>query len=105
MKTVNKNEFKELLSNKKIVLVDFFATWCGPCKMLAPVLEELHDDFKDDELVVITKVDVDEEQELLNKYRITSVPTLLLFKEGELVDKAIGYRSKNQLADMINAQK
>ena len=105
MKTVNTNEFKELLSNKKIVLVDFFATWCGPCKMLAPVLEELHDDFKDDELVVITKVDVDEEQELLNKYRITSVPTLLLFKEGELVDKAIGYRSKNQLAYMINAQK
>ena len=88
MKTVNTNEFKELLNNKKIVLVDFFATWCGPCKMLAPVLEELHDDFKDDELVVITKVDVDEEQELLNKYRITSVPTLLLFKEGELVDKA-----------------
>ena len=103
MRNYNTKEFKELINQEGLVLVDFFATWCGPCKMLMPVLEELQEELKDD--VTIAKIDVDEESELAAEYRISSIPTLVLLKNGKPVDSAIGYRDVNFLADMVRNQK
>ena len=82
-----------------VVLVDFWATWCGPCKMIAPVLEELDQDMG--EQVKIVKLDVDENQETAQKYGVMSIPTLLLFKDGEQVDQALGFQPKEQLAEFV----
>jgi thioredoxin 1 len=82
------------------VLVDFWATWCGPCKMIAPVLEELDADMGDK--VKIVKVDVDENQETAGKFGIMSIPTLLVLKDGEVVDKVVGYQPKEALAEVLN---
>ena len=82
------------------VLVDFWATWCGPCKMIAPVLEELDADMGDK--VKIVKVDVDENQETAAKFGIMSIPTLLVLKDGEVVDKVVGYQPKEALAEVLN---
>lgn len=103
MRNYNTKEFKELLEKEGLVLVDFYATWCGPCKMMAPVLEELAEELKDD--VTIAKIDVDEESDLASEYRISSIPTLVLLKNGKPVDSAIGYRPASFLAEMINKQK
>ena len=103
MRNYNTKEFKELLEKEGLVLVDFYATWCGPCKMMAPVLEELAEELKDD--VTIAKIDVDEESELASEYRISSIPTLVLLKNGKPVDSAIGYRPASFLVEMINKQK
>ena len=93
----NKENFDNLISND-VVLVDFFATWCGPCKMLAPVLEELSNDRS---LVKIVKVDIDESMDLAKRYGIMSVPTLLLFKDGKLIANRVGFASKNEIEDWI----
>lgn len=82
-----------------LVLVDFWATWCGPCKMIAPVLEELDAEMSDK--VKIVKVDVDQNQETAGNYGIMSIPTLLLMKNGETVDKVVGFRPKEALAELV----
>ena len=82
MKVINKAEFEQI-TKEGVVLVDFFATWCGPCKMLAPVLEELAEDMKGKAEIV--KVDVDQEGDLAMKFGIMSVPTMIVFKNGEAV--------------------
>jgi thioredoxin 1 len=82
------------------VLVDFWAPWCGPCKMIAPVLEELDGDMGDK--VKIVKVDVDENQETAGKFGIMSIPTLLVLKDGEVVDKVVGFQPKEALAELLN---
>ena len=81
------------------VLVDFWATWCGPCKMIAPVLEELDSEMGDD--VKIVKLDVDENQETAQKFGVMSIPTLILFKNGEQVDQAHGYQPKDALKEFV----
>ncbi len=97
--TLTKDNFQEeVLKAKKPVLVDFWATWCGPCQMEAPVLEELAAERSD---VIIGKVNVDDEPELANAFRVNSIPTLILFNNGEAVRAAIGYRTKDQLIEMI----
>lgn len=93
----NRDEFNELIK-EGTVLVDFFATWCGPCKMLSPVLEELSNESD----VLIVKVDVDEAGPLAAQYGIQAVPTLMLFKNGQRVDVRMGYQNKNQLLAFIN---
>ena len=101
IKHANESNFDELVNNN-LVLVDFFATWCGPCKMLGPVLEDLASDRAD---VQIVKVDVDEATDLARKYGVMSVPTLILFKDGKEVDKTIGYLPKELLTSWIEKNK
>lgn len=99
LKHINQNEFQsEVLDNKGVVVVDFFATWCGPCKMLAPILEELQEELSD---VKIVKIDVDENTELANKYGIASIPTLKIFKDGNDVDTKVGFMPKEMLKESI----
>ena len=90
----------EVLNNSKPVLVDFYADWCGPCKMVAPVLEELDGEY--DGSVVFAKINVDNEQELAMRYGVLSIPTLILFKNGEQLDKTVGFGGKPQLKAMID---
>jgi len=84
-------------TSEGVVLVDFWAQWCGPCKMIAPVLEEL--DAELDGKAKIVKLDIDENQETTSKFGIMSIPTLVVFKNGELVDKTVGFQPKEALAE------
>lgn len=98
---INESSFREEITNTdKLVLVDFFATWCGPCKMLAPVVSEIAEEYK--EKLEVYKVNIDENQELALKYDIMSIPTLMFFKNGEVVNTSVGFRSKSELKDTIN---
>jgi thioredoxin 1 len=89
----------EVLDAKGLVLVDFFAEWCGPCKMLAPVIEEVAEDQKDK--VKIGKVDVDENQTTGGQYGVASIPTLIFFKDGKEIDRVTGFQSKEALEEKI----
>ena len=84
-----------------VSVVDFWAPWCGPCRMIAPIIEELAEDF--DGKATIAKVNTDEEQEISVKHGIRSIPTLLIFKDGEVVDQMVGAASKQAYADKINS--
>ena len=96
---VNQESFEKIIhESTKPVLVDFWATWCGPCRMLAPVLEEVAEERQD---VTVCKVDVDEERELALEYGISSIPTLLVFKNGEVVKKSIGVISKEEMLALL----
>lgn len=93
-------KFEELIQSEKPVLVDFFATWCGPCKAMHPVLEELKNEMGD--IARIAKIDVDQHEELATSYRIQTVPTFILFKKGESVWRHSGIISKNELKSIID---
>ena len=96
---ITKANFEELvLNNPKSVLLDFWATWCGPCRMVAPIVEEIAAERDD---IVVGKVNVDEEMELAVKFGIISIPTLILLKNGMEVDKIVGYRPKADIEDML----
>lgn len=100
MKIVNSNEFRSEIS-EGVVLVDFFATWCGPCKMLAPVLEQLGEEMSDK--VKIVKVDIDQSADLADEFRISSVPTMILFKDNKAVDTLVGFLPKERIKEVIEA--
>ena len=97
----NQNFEEEVLKSELPVLVDFFATWCGPCKMIAPVIAELAEKYEGK--VKVGKVNVDEENELAMKYQISSIPTLVLFKEGKIINIKVGLSSKSEIENMINS--
>lgn len=100
-KVVNDANFAEILNTDQPVLVDFWATWCGPCKAIAPIIDELADEFEGK--AVVAKCNVDECDDLPMQYGIRSIPTLLFFKNGELVDRHVGVASKADLAAKIQA--
>jgi len=93
--------FQEVINSEKPVLVDFWAEWCGPCKMIGPLVEELAGEY--DGKAVIGKVDVDANPDISAKFGIRSIPTLLVFKNGEVVDKQIGVVAKSVLAEKLDA--
>ena len=93
------NNFEQLIAGDKPVLVDFFATWCGPCKMMHPILEELKQNIGDQATII--KIDVDEAQEVAVQYGVRAVPTLAIFKKGELVWREAGVHSAQQLIQAL----
>ncbi|MDR0453203.1 MAG: thioredoxin [Deferribacteraceae bacterium] len=96
----NDNFEKEVINSKKPVLVDFWATWCMPCKMLAPAIDALETDFTDK--AVFAKLDVDENKEIASRYGIMSIPTVLLFKNGEIVEQFVGVQPKATYTGALN---
>lgn len=96
---INQEEFDELLKGDQPVVCDFYATWCGPCKMLAPVMEEVSEQFSGAKFV---KVDVDENMELAARYGVMSIPLVAVFKGGEMVEKSLGYMTKDEAVDFFN---
>ena len=97
---LTKANFDETINSDQPVLVDFWAAWCGPCRMIAPIVEELADDYEGK--AKIGKLNVDNEVEIAQRYRIMSIPTLLIFKNGEIVDKVVGGRPKQAFAQMLD---
>ena len=96
---ITKDNFQELvLNNPKTVLLDFWATWCGPCRMIAPILEEIARERED---VVVGKIDVDSEMELAVQFGIVSIPTLIVMKNGEVANKAVGYMAKANIEALL----
>ena len=93
---INKNNFQsEVINSDKPVLLDFWAPWCGPCRMVGPVLEEIAEEHSD---IKVGKINVDEEQALAIKFGVSSIPTLILFKDGQIDKRLVGLRTKEQLA-------
>ena len=98
---VSASDFEEeVLKEKGVVVVDFWATWCGPCKMIAPIVEELDEEMSN---VKFVKVDVDKNIQIANQYKIVSIPTLKIFKDGKLINTLIGFKTKDALKIDVEA--
>lgn len=97
---VNDENFQETLEKYPLVLVDFWAAWCGPCKMMEPVMEELAAEYEGD--AVIAKMNVDKNNRVPSQFQVSSIPTLVLFKDGEKVERMMGARQKGQLAQKLD---
>lgn len=96
---VNKNNFKEeVMNSSKPVLLDFWATWCGPCRMVSPIVDEIASERPD---IKVCKINVDEQQELASAFSIMSIPTLVVMKEGKIVEQALGARPKEMILQML----
>jgi len=95
-------KFDEVINKEKLVLIDFWATWCAPCRMLAPVIEKIADQYEGK--LVVGKVDIDEQQELAIRYGIQSIPTVVLFKDGKVVAKEIGVKPLKSFTSLLDSQ-
>ena len=98
LKINNENFESEVLNSDKTVLLDFYADWCGPCQMVAPVLAEIAEERED---IVVGKINVDEEMQLALKFGVESIPMLAVIKDGKLVNKSVGFRPKEQILEML----
>lgn len=97
---INNDNFEEIIvKGDKPVFADFFATWCGPCKMLSPILEQIEQEMGDK--VVVAKIDIDECMDIAQKFGIMSVPTMILFQNGVETERAVGFRQKTQIEELI----
>lgn len=103
LKFTDENFDAEVLKADQLVIVDFYADWCGPCKMMAPIIDELSKEYEG--AVKVGKLDVDAATTYTAKYRVMSIPTILFFKDGEVVETVVGAISKAQLVEKINAHK
>lgn len=99
MEYINNEQELNVASKEGITIVDFYANWCGPCRMLSPVLEEFEEERKE---VKVVKVDVDESRDLAMKYKISAIPALLIFKDGALVKSEVGFMTKDDLHSIID---
>ena len=96
---INKDNFhKEVLESDKPVLLDFFASWCGPCRMVGPILDEIAEERED---IKVCKVNIDEQPELAHRYRIMTIPTLMVLKDGNIVEQSVGAKPKHQILAMV----
>lgn len=93
----NENELNKLI-NEELVLVDYYATWCGPCQMLNPILEEISNENKN---LTIVKVDVDKHEKIAKDHKVISIPTIEIYKKAKLINKIIGYHSKEELESLL----
>ncbi len=98
-----KSNFKTIVNSKDVVLVDFFGTWCGPCQALMPILKDVKDELGD--ALKIVKIDIDKNRELATQYQVRSVPTMILFKEGQPKWRQSGVLQKRAIIDVINTHK
>ena len=99
LKITSENFEREVLNSDKPVLIDFWAPWCGPCRMLSPTISEIAEEYKDK--VKVGKVNVDEEGELASIFRVSSIPLLVVMKKGKVVNSSVGVRPKNQIVGML----
>lgn len=97
--TMTAENYDALIASGKPVLIDFWAEWCGPCKMLSPIVDEVADEVGDE--VCVCKVNVDEQRELAEKYEVMSIPTLILLREGKIADTSVGVRPKETILKML----
>jgi len=99
MRVINEKEYKELVINSRgVVVLDFYASWCGPCRMLAPILEEVEEETN----VTIYKMDVDECQSVPREYGVMSIPTVCIFNDGKFQEKFIGLKQKEEIIEILN---
>lgn len=96
---VNKNNFEDIKNSEKVVLLDFYANWCGPCRMLSPVIDEIADERED---IVVGKVNVDEESELASAFGVFSIPKLVVLKDGKVVSESMGAKPKSKVLELLN---
>tara|TARA_B100001245_G_scaffold66121_1_gene46017 strand:- start:2036 stop:2356 length:321 start_codon:yes stop_codon:yes gene_type:complete len=99
---ITDSNFNDVISKNKTVLIDFWAEWCGPCRMIGPIIEELANEYEGK--AIIGKVDVDSNQESSIKYGVRSIPTILTFKDGKIVDRQVGAVPKETLTNVIDSQ-
>ncbi len=102
IKHLNGEEFKEFVNNKELRIVDFYATWCPPCKMLAPIMDELAEEADGYQ---VAKLDIDQEIDVANEFGVMSIPTIIFFKEGQEIQRLVGFRNKDELLDEIKSLK
>ena len=100
---INSGNFEQVISSDKLVIIDFWATWCGPCRALSPIMDELAEQYKDE--VVIAKCDTDENNEIAMQFGVRNIPMLVFMKNGEVVDTRVGMQRKGDLVKMIDELK